>query len=179
MPPKNHPHPKKSPPQEIMSVSGRRSLCGMGKCAPPLANAIFIYVIYKAEKISLHSPVKNVICAMQFSPHVQRWVLSPVLQTRTRKEKILWLSTALANCSMLNSSSSVCELDMKYQDIFLTNRRKQDKMTLLLENIYQKRKLMEEKWIWIVKNKCFKPRWTLWVPLTFAVFCMKQIVLHF
>ena len=51
----------------------------------------------------------------------------------------------LLNCSMLNSSSSVCELDMKYQDIFLTNRRKQDKMTLLLENIYQKRKLMEEK----------------------------------
>ena len=51
----------------------------------------------------------------------------------------------LLKCSLLNSSSSVCELDMKYEDIFLTDRSKQEKMTILLDDIYQKRKQMEEK----------------------------------
>ena len=66
-------------------------------------------------------------------------------KTEQLKERFCDSQQHLLTCLFLNCSLSICEPGIKYEDIFHSDIIKQEKITILLESRYQKRKQIEDK----------------------------------
>ena len=60
-----------------------------------------------------------------------------------RQEYFIDNQEHLLNCKVVNETDEVAELEVEYNDIFSENISKQEKITIILENKFNKRKKLE------------------------------------